>query len=126
MIYSVKLNGKSYELPKKTLAVGHRLERFSELPVLYEKKELKLEEVLQEQYEFIVESLGNENAAALIGTEILEEADIDDVTFTVMAIVKAYTEKAMKAQLDNQVAPYRAIMADKDVQKAVDLISKAK
>ncbi|MEG1870352.1 MAG: hypothetical protein RR205_05845, partial [Oscillospiraceae bacterium] len=92
MSYSVILSGKKYKLPTKTLAVGEKLEHFAALPKMYDKKEVTLEQIVQEQFDFIRESIGEEQTAVIVGGGSIYEADIDEITFTVLAIVKAYTE----------------------------------
>lgn len=124
MSYSVKLQGKSYTLPTKTMAIMKQLERFAELPQLYESRAITIEQVLREQFDFLAQSIGEEAALELAGGDI-EAADVDTIAFAVIDIVEAYTRDAARKQIQAQTSQLKALMADKDVAKAVDAVSKA-
>ena len=86
MEYTVIVNGKSYDLPKKTIAVAESLEEVLKV----DSTNLKIRQKMEKLHRFSKDLLGEDNVKEILGTDDLEEADewleelaywIDDLTY---------------------------------------------
>lgn len=125
MGYNVKINGNTYVLPVKNMEVMKQLERFSEIPELYGNKKINIEEVVNTQYDFLVKCIGIEAVESFLGTDV-ELIDLDLLSFAIYDIMDAYSKESIKKQMQVQTAQIKTFMADRDVARAVDALSKAK
>lgn len=128
MTCQIKIGGKTYDLPKKDLSIGKDIERFGNLPELYGNGEVKLEEVVTEQHDFLIKCIGEDEAKSFLGSGNVEEIDIDELAFAVFDIIKAYTEESIKREMQNKtrnkVAEIKSFIDNKEVKKVVDIVSK--
>jgi len=88
MIYTVIIDDRSYDLPKKTLAVTEMLDKAADVDKLKISTRDKYKRVL----DCIVAILGQENTAEALGSTDLNELDLTDVTITFRKIVDAYNK----------------------------------
>ena len=86
MIYTVIIDDRSYDLPKKTLAVTEILDKAAGVDKLKISTRDKYKRVL----DCIVAILGPENTAEALGSTDLNELDLTDVTLAFRKIVDAY------------------------------------
>lgn len=96
----VILKDKNYVLPVKTLSIVEKIEQLLLLEEAYKNKQIRAVECFTAEYNFIVELLGNETVLAYLGTQDLQEVDIDNVSIAAIKIIQSYNEKIEKAQLD--------------------------
>jgi hypothetical protein len=88
MIYTVIIDDRSYDLPKKTLAVTEMLDKAADVDKLKISTRDKYKRVL----DCIVAILGQENTAEALGSTDLNELDLTDITITFRKIVDAYNK----------------------------------
>lgn len=88
MIYTVIIDDRSYDLPKKTLAVTEMLDKAADVDKLKIPTRDKYKRVL----DCIVAILGQENTAEALGSTDLNELDLTDITITFRKIVDAYNK----------------------------------
>ena len=88
MIYTVIINDRSYDLPKKTLQVTEMLDKTAEVDKLKISTRDKYKRVL----DCIVNLIGSENTAEALGSTDLAELDLTEITLTFRKIVDAYNK----------------------------------
>lgn len=88
MIYTVIIDDRSYDLPKKTLAVTEMLDKAADVDKLKISTRDKYKRVL----DCIVAILGQDNTAEALGSTDLNELDLTDITLTFRKIVDAYNK----------------------------------
>lgn len=88
MIYTVIIDDRSYDLPKKTLAVTEMLDKAADVDKLKISTRDKYKRVL----DCIVAILGQENTAEALGSTDLNELDLTDITLAFRKIVDAYNK----------------------------------
>ena len=88
MIYTVIIDDRSYDLPKKTLAVTEMLDKAADVDKLKISTRDKYKRVL----DCIAAILGQENTAEALGSTDLNELDLTDITITFRKIVDAYNK----------------------------------
>lgn len=96
MEYTIIVNGQSYDLPKKTIAVVNKLD---EVLKVDSTKGLNVKQKFEKLHEFMKELVGEENAAEMFGSEKLDEIDLSELTIAVKKVVDAY---------DKPIADYEA------------------
>ena len=87
MEYTVIVNDKSYDLPKKTITVVDKLENVLKVDSV---KGLSMRQKYERLYSFIKEMVGEENCREMFGSDKMEEIDLSEITITVRKIVDAY------------------------------------
>ena len=86
MIYTVIINDRSYDLPKKTLAITEALDQTAKVDELNISTREKYRKVL----DCIISLLGKEAVAEVLGSTDLNEVDLSEVTIAFRKIVDAY------------------------------------
>lgn len=89
MQYTVIINGRSYDLPKKTLSVTERMDETAKVDNV---AGLSVREKFQRVHAFVKEVLGDESAKMVFGSDFLEEIDLSEVTLAFRKIVDAYNK----------------------------------
>ena len=86
MIYTVIINDRSYDLPKKTLAITEALDQTAKVDELNISTREKYRKVL----DCIISLLGKEAVAEVLGSTDLNEVDLSEVTIAFRKFVDAY------------------------------------
>lgn len=86
MIYTVIINDRSYDLPKKTLAITEALEQTAKVDELNIPTREKYRKVL----DCVLAILGKEATEEALGSTDLNEVDLSEVTIAFRKIVDAY------------------------------------
>lgn len=86
MIYTIIHNRKSYDLPKKTIAIMDEIDEGLRIDM----SNLSLREKFDRLRMIIVDILGEENAIEILGSNNLDDMDLSDVTITFKKISDAY------------------------------------
>lgn len=89
MIYTVIINDRSYDLPKKTLAVTEELEKTAKID---EVKNLSTREKYRKVFDCVAALIGRENVEEAFGSTDLNEVDLSEVTLAFRKIVDAYNK----------------------------------
>lgn len=91
MVHTIIVNNKSYDLPKKTVAITEKLDKALTVDNI---KGLTVKGKYEILHNFVKELIGEENAAEMFGTANLEEIDLSELAVVVLSINDAY-EKPM-------------------------------
>ena len=99
MDYELELRGRTYELPKFTRSVKNKMEKINSdnASNLSDVKKFK------NMYVFIKESVGEEAAKEIFGTDNFDDMDLNDITVCYIEIANAYDKpvnEAKKANID--------------------------
>lgn len=86
MIYTVIINDRSYDLPKKTLAITEALEQTAKVDELNIPTREKYRKVL----DCVISLLGKEAVVEALGSTDLNDVDLSEVTIAFRKIVDAY------------------------------------
>lgn len=98
MQYTVIINGRSYDLPKKTMNVVEEMDRCAKIDSV---KNIGIREKFNQLYKFIKSLVGDDNAKEILGSENLDEVDLSDVTLTFRKIMDAYQKPVSDYNMEN-------------------------
>ena len=87
MEYTIIVDGQSYDLPKKTLAVVSQMDEVLKVDA---NSKLNVRQKFQKCHDFIKGLVGEETAKEMFGSDNLEEIDLTEVTLAVKKVVEAY------------------------------------
>lgn len=110
MTYKVKISGKEYTLPARTLTVDEQIEEISALDKKYEAGELTRREVVETVHGF-VESM------APGAFPVLEEADTNELMKVAMDVINAYRAPERRDRIEAQTAQARELLKTPEFQK---------
>lgn len=110
MTYKVKICGKEYTLPARTLAVDERIEEIGGLDKRYESGELTRREVVEAIHGF-VESM------ATGAFPVLEEADTNELMRAAMDVINAYRAPERRDKIEAQTVQARELLKTPEFQK---------
>lgn len=88
MIYTVIINDRSYDLPKKTLAITEALEQTAKVDELNIPTREKYRKVL----DCVIGLLGKDAVVEALGSADLNEVDLSEVTIAFRKIVDGYNK----------------------------------
>lgn len=110
MTYKVKINGKEYTLPPRTLAVDGNIEEISGLDDKYKAGELSRREVVESIHAFV-----DDMAPGAFPS--LEEADTNELMKAAVDIIAAYDAPAQRAKVEAMMGQAREILKNPEIQK---------
>ena len=110
MVYKVKINGKEYTLPARTLAVDEQIEEISNLDGKYKAREMSRRGVVEALHAFV-------EAMAPGAFPDLEEADTNDLTKASMDIISAYDAPRQRAKVESQMSAAKELLKNPEIQK---------
>lgn len=87
MEYTIIVNGRSYDLPKKTVAVMEKMDDVLKVDTV---KGLSVRQKFEKLHNFVKDVVGEEQATDMFGGANLAEIDLSEVTLAVKKIVDAY------------------------------------
>ena len=87
MEYTIIVNDRSYDLPKKTLAVMEKLDAVLKVDFA---KGLTVKQKFEKLHTFVKELVGTENAAEMFGSDNISEIDLSELTLAVKKINASY------------------------------------
>lgn len=124
MQYTVIFNHKSYDLPKKTMAIWEDLDLIFKL----DSTNLPNREKYKKMIEFIAKLVGQEAIEEIFGTEELDEMDLNDITLAIFKVRDAYENPLANYQAEKSSAALSQIPLDKlqSISKLMDTASKVK
>lgn len=103
MTYKIKIGGKEYTLPTRTLTVDEQIERISGLDKKYEGGEMTRREVVEVIYAFV-------ETMAPGAFPVLEEADTNELMKAAMDAINAYRAPEQRAKIEAQTAQARELL----------------
>lgn len=96
MEYTVIIDGQSYDLPKKTVAV---VEKMDEVLKVDSTKGYSVRQKFEKLHVFVKDIVGEEAAREMLGSDNITEIDLSELTLSVRRIIDAY---------DSPIAAYDA------------------
>ena len=87
MDYTIITNGRSYDLPKKTISVMNGLD---EIMKIDHAPGLSLKQKYEKVHRFMKDLVGEENCKEMYGSDQLEEIDLSDLALSVKMVIDAY------------------------------------
>ena len=87
MIYTIIMNNRSYELPKKTVDV---MEALDGALTIDNNRNMSLREKYACLHEFVKKMIGDGKAKECLGSESLDELDLSELAIVVQKIHDAY------------------------------------
>lgn len=114
MTYKVKIGGKDYNLPARTLAVDGQIEEIGALDGKYRAGELSRREVVERIHAFV---------EALVPGAFppVEECDTNDLTKAATDIISSYDAPRLKNEADAQAARAREVLNRPEIQKLLTI-----
>lgn len=93
MVYTIIVNNRSYDLPKKTVDVMEDLDHALKID---SNTSLSLREKYAHLHGFLKQILGEEKACECLGSDNLDEIDLSDLAITVSKVHAAYEKPVME------------------------------
>lgn len=112
MTYKVKINGKDYTLPARTLAVDEKIEEISGLDAKYKAGELTRRGVVEALHAFV-------DGLALGCVPPLEEVDTNELLKVSMDIIAVYDGPRIKNTIEAQMSAARELLSKPEVKQLI-------
>ncbi|MCM1159381.1 MAG: hypothetical protein NC300_11460 [Bacteroidales bacterium] len=87
MRYTFIFNGRSYDLPKYTQEINRKI---NEVNACNADERTQDMEKYKRMHQFILETIGSENALEIFNTDNLDEIDLNEITICYMSICNGY------------------------------------
>ena len=97
MVHTVIVNGRSYDLPKKTIVIANKLDEVLKVDGV---RGLSVRQKYEKLHDFTKGVLGEDTAKEVLGTDNLDEIDLSELTITVRKIVDAYEKPVTDYQME--------------------------
>lgn len=97
MVHTIIVNGRSYDLPKKTLSIADKADEVLKTDAI---RGLSVRQRYDRLHNFVKDVLGDEKAKEVLGTDNLDEVDLSELTITVRKIVDAYEKPITDYQME--------------------------
>lgn len=122
MEYTVIVNDRSYDLPKKTISVVEKIDNVLKVDSL---KGCSIKQKFEKLHSFVKEVVGDDNAKDMFGSDDIAEIDLSEVTLAVKKIIDAYDKPIIdydseKSRMKLEGLPIEKIIS---VAKAAEKIS---
>lgn len=86
MEYTIIVNDRSYDLPKKTLTVVEKLDTVLKV----DSSNIPVRQKFEKLHGFMKDVVGAEAAAEMFGSDNLAEIDLSEITLAVRKVIDAY------------------------------------
>lgn len=111
MVHTIIVNNKSYDLPKKTVAIAEKLDAALKIDSL---AGVTIKEKFRHLHSFVKEVLGDENAMDILGSDNLNDIDTAELAVIVLKINDAY-EKPMREYRTEHIESRLSAIPFKDI-----------
>ena len=115
MEYTIIVDGRSYDLPKKTLSV---MEKMDDVMKVDSVKGYSVRQKFEKIHRFIKDLVGDDNAKEILGSDNISEIDLSEVTLTAKKIIDAYDKPITDYDLEKSMRKIEGIPIDKIVSVA--------
>ena len=109
MEYTIIINGRSYDLPKKTVSVMEKMDGILKI----DSCRMKARQKFEKMHEFVKDMIGEENAKEAFGTDNLEEMDRSELAITVLKMNDAYNQPLTDYKIEKMRATMNSMQTDK-------------
>lgn len=121
MIYTLIMNKKSYDLPKKTLEVVEAMDAVAQLD---QDDSLTTRQKYQKILDFERELIGEKNIVEIFGSDELDQVDLTEVLLAFRKIVDAYNKPVQDYERSSSLDVFNQLPLDKLAQLA-ELVKQA-
>lgn len=97
MVYTFIVDGKSYDLPKKTVSVMSKMDDVLKVDSM---TGLTVRQKYEKLHNFMKDVAGRENCKEMFGSEKLDEIDLSELTIAVRKVVSAYDKPVMDYDME--------------------------
>lgn len=122
MEYTVIIDGQSYDLPKKTVAV---VEKIDEVLKVDSTKGYSVRQKFEKLHVFVKDIVGEETAREMLGSDNITEIDLSELTLSVRRIIDAYDSPIAAYDAEKSRVKLEGLPIDKiiSVAKAAEKIT---
>ena len=120
MSYNIKINNKTYEMKNKTIEVAKRIKEFTSIQRKLEQEPDKVEEIINDQYDFACEILGIDAVNEILGADITE-IDVDELLDLSFVILEGYESRALKKRRERDEKKIADLVSNKNINKLMDV-----
>lgn len=110
MEYTIIVNDKSYDLPKKTIPVMEKLDDILKVDSI---KGLSVKQKFERLHAFVKGLVGDKTAAEMFGSDDISEIDLSELTLTVMKINAAYEKPISDFKAEERAEKFNALPIEK-------------
>lgn len=110
--YKIKINGKEYTLPARTLAVNEKIEEISGLDAKYKAGELTRRGVVEALHAFV-------DGLAPGCVPPLEEVDTNELLKVSMDMIAVYDGPRIKSTIESQMSTARELLSKPEVKQLI-------
>lgn len=110
MDYTIIVDGRSYDLPKKTIGV---MEKLDEALKIDSNKGLTVKQKYEKLHSFVKGVVGDEAAQEMFGSDNISEIDLSELGLTVLKIRDAYDEPFAKYDEEKMQRKFDSIPTEK-------------
>lgn len=100
MLHTVIIDGKSYDLPKKTLIIAGKLDDVLRVD---STNGLSVRQKYEKLHTFVKDILGKEKADEVFGSSVLDEIDLSELTIATRRIIDAYEKPIADYQMEQNM-----------------------
>ena len=122
MVHTVIIDGRSYDLPKKTLVIAGKLDDVLRVD---SANGLSVRQKYEKLHNFVKDVIGKEEAESIFGSDILDEIDLSELTIATRRIIDAYEKPIADYQMEQNMEklnklPIRQIESITKMAEAVE------
>lgn len=112
MDYTIIVNGRSYDLPKKTLDVMEKLDNVLKVDSI---KGFTVRQKFEKLHEFIKDLVGAENASEMFGSDNINGIDLSELTLAVKMVCDAYDKPVNDYDIEKRKRAFDSLPIEKIV-----------
>lgn len=109
MEYTIIVNGRSYDLPKKNISVMEKLDEALKVDSL----RMNIRQKYERLHRFVKDIVGEENAKEIFGSDDLDNIDLSELSLTVLKINDAYDQPVSEYSNDKMLKMINSIPTEK-------------
>ena len=110
MEYTIIINGRSYDLPKKTVTVVEELDEIMKVDAV---KGLTVKQKFEKLHSFIKGLVGEDAAEEMFGSKDLAEIDLSELTLAVRYVIDAYDKPVTDYETSRSMRKFDGLPIDK-------------
>lgn len=115
MEHTIIVGGKSYILPKKTLAVMESLDAVLKVDTI---AGLSVRQKFEKLHDFMKNTVGQENCKEMFGSDDLDEIDLTELSISIKKVVDAYERPVNEYDFEKARDQMKQLPLDKIISLA--------
>lgn len=110
MVYTIIVNNKNYDLPKKTVTVMSRMDEVMKVDLT---QGLSVRQKYEKLHGFMKELVGEGKCKEMFGSDNLDEIDLSELTLAVKMVIDAYEKPVTDYDREKNMNKFNDIPLDK-------------